>query len=418
MQPLKEAVAEDGRYSQMLRAHQTLFREGESGVYAYIIESGRIQISCTKEGVEQVIAALSPGDIVGEMALIDDQPRSATATALEPTQLKVITRDYLADRISHSDPLLRHVLRRLIQRLRSTLPTHATDDPVLQAAASVVEADQDRVNAVKRLDMAQAIQRGLEQNEFELHLQPIIYLPNGSPTGFEALIRWNRPGVGYVSPMDFIPLAEESDLIMDIGRWTFDTACAHIQRLDAAVPLHDSRSLFVAINLSGRQFTDPRLFKMVESVLQKCRIEPKRLKLEVTETVLIQNFDVAAKVLAHLRALGCQLALDDFGTGYSSLSYLNRFPVDMLKIDRAFVKEVVGSTATQKIVRAIANLGRDLDMAVLAEGIETADDAAMLSSLGVVYGQGYLFGKAMTVERAVGYLGQRRSPLETPADSP
>ncbi|MEK6805586.1 MAG: EAL domain-containing protein [Pseudomonadota bacterium] len=415
--PASNDSAQASRYKQALNVGEVLFRQGETGTCAYVIETGSVQISNLWDGQEQVIAVLQAGDIVGEMALIDDLPRSATAVALTAAQLRVVTREYLADRIHHSDPLLRHVLRRVIQRLRTSLfPGALPGGQPAEERIREIEHDEDRRQAMDRLHMAQDIQQALDRNEFELHLQPIVRLVRAVPIGFEALIRWKHPRIGYIPPTDFIALAEESDLILDIGRWTFDTACTLLQRLDEVAYPGTPDPLFVAVNLSGHQFTDPQLFNVIERSLAQHRIDPRRLKLEVTETTLIHNFDVAVSVLERFRVLGFKLALDDFGTGYSSLSYLNRFPVDTLKIDRAFVKEVVKDPFTQKIVRAVAGLGRDLGMTVLAEGVETEADASMLISLGVEFGQGYLYGKAMPVEQAQAYL-RRHMPLESPRQS-
>lgn len=396
------AAHHDSRYHQSLGIGQRLFSEGDPGHCAYIIESGRLEISRRLNDTDHVLAVLGPGDIVGEMALIEDQPRSATAVALEPVSLRTLTREYLQERLQQSDPLLRHLLRRMSRHVRNQLRPHSN--------TPATNDDSDRTQAVARLHIAQAIQVGLDQGEFELHLQPVVHLCGGAPAGFEGLIRWNRPGFGYVPPAEFIPLAEESNLIMEIGGWTFDAACAHLRRLDTEGARHASQKLFIAVNVSARQFTDPRLFEVIENALQKHGVEPQRLKLEITESALIQNFDLAVSVLRRCRAMGFQLALDDFGTGYSSLSYLSRFPVDMLKIDRAFIKDVITNDSGQKIVHAIAGLGTALGMSVLGEGIESAEDAGMLESLGVGYGQGYHYGKAQSVERTLHYLDTSPRP--------
>lgn len=386
----------DSRYHQSLGTGQSLFREGDPGDCAYIIESGRVEISRRLNDTDHVLATLGLGEIVGEMALIEDQPRSATAMALEPTVLRTVTREYLQERLQQSDPLLRHLLRRMSRQVRNQLGA--------RSSSPVINDDKDRNQAVARLQIAQAIQVGLDQGEFELHLQPVVHLCGSEPAGFEGLIRWNRPGVGYVPPSEFIPLAEESDLIMAIGRWTFDAACAHLRRLDSEGARHVSQKLFIAVNVSARQFTDPRLFDAIEKALHKHGVAPQRLKLEITESALIQNFEVAVSALNRCRDMGFQLALDDFGTGYSSLSYLSRFPVHMLKIDRAFITDLATNASGQKIVHAIAGLGNTLGMSVLGEGVENAEDADMLESLGVGYGQGYHYGKAQPVERALRYL--------------
>ncbi|MBI2383027.1 MAG: EAL domain-containing protein [Gammaproteobacteria bacterium] len=398
----------DDRFRRAVKAGESVFQEGEAGACAYVIESGLIEIWKNPGGRRGVVATLEPGDIFGEMALIDDLPRSASATAVEPATLIVITREYLSDRVQESDPLMRHLMRVIIKRLRAALAAGRfpgePPKPVAIVGAAEPSATDDRRVALERLDLVQAMQKGLEDGEFELHLQPIVRLPFGTPAGFEALIRWNRPGRGYVPPMEFIPVAEQSDLITKIGHWTIATACAHLHRFDDICEDSGLSPLFVGVNLSGRQFRDPQLFDVIAQALTANGILPERLKLEVTETLLIHNFDLAVSVLNRCKQIGLKLALDDFGTGYSSLSYLNRFPVDMLKIDRAFVKEVAKSDSTRKIVRAIAALGSDLGMDVLAEGMETGMEAEILSSLGVQYGQGWFFSKAITLDRALNYI--------------
>lgn len=378
----------DSPFLHTLSAGQSLFRQGDSASCAYIIESGRIEISRSIGDASEILAILGPGDIVGEMALIEDLPRSANGTAIEPTTLRVLTRDYLQERVQQADPLLRHLLRRMSRRLRGNAP-----GPV---------HDRDHSQAVSQLQIAHDVQAGLERGEFSIHLQPVVRLGSDVVVGYEGLIRWTRPGYGAVPPSDFIPLAEQSNLILDIGRWTFQESCAHLQKLDRCGTA--SRDLFVAINLSARQFTDPGLFHTIDKCLREYGTDPRRIKLEVTEGILIQNFDRALSVLQRCREMGFQLALDDFGTGYSSLSYLSRLPVHMLKIDRAFVKDVATSSTARKVVQSVAGLGNALGLTVLAEGIENREDADELALLGVELGQGYLYGKAQPLDHALHQL--------------
>jgi len=243
---------------------------------------------------------------------------------------------------------------------------------------------------------------------FTVYYQPIVCLKSGSVIGFEALVRWLHPERGLVSPMEFIAMAEETGLIMPLGLWVLSESCRQIIKWQSLhLPVGNSR-LTVAVNLSGRQFSQPESIEQIKQVLLETGVDARCLKLEITETVVMEDGEAAAAMLSQLRELGIGLCIDDFGTGYSSLSYLHKFPINILKVDRSFVSRVGEMGENLEIVRAIVMLARSLGMEVVAEGVETAVQLAQMRAIGCEYGQGYFFSKPLDSEAATALL--RRSP--------
>jgi len=246
---------------------------------------------------------------------------------------------------------------------------------------------------VERLDLAADLGRAVQQNHLHVCYQPEIHLRSGRIVGLEALVRWRHPTRGEVPPGEFIPLAEETGMILPIGRWVLREACRQAkvwqQRWPATPPLA------IAVNLSARQLQHPGIVDEVDAALAAVDLDPHSLVLEITETAVMEQLDTAITILTELRRLGVRLALDDFGTGYSSLSYLQRLPVDVLKLDRAFVSGVAGSTEESALARAIVKLGQTLGLETVAEGVETAEQLAALRELGCQLGQGYHFARPL-----------------------
>ncbi|MBV9868758.1 MAG: EAL domain-containing protein [Abitibacteriaceae bacterium] len=255
--------------------------------------------------------------------------------------------------------------------------------------------------AVARLHLEADLRQALEREEFEAHYQPIMQLDNNRVIGFEALVRWQHPERGLISPAVFIPVAEETGLIMQVDRWVLRAACQRLAAWQQEFPAEPP--LTVSVNLSGRHFGHPDLIKDIKRVLQETQLNPATLKLEITESAIIDNPQSAASVLQQLQALGVQLSIDDFGTGYSSLSYLHRLPFNTLKIDRSFVREMSNSDAGE-IVRTIIALAHNLNLDVVAEGIETPEQVAQLKILDCEYGQGFLFSKPLNIQAAQSLL--------------
>lgn len=242
--------------------------------------------------------------------------------------------------------------------------------------------------AVARLQVETALRWAVEREEFLVFYQPVIHLPTGCIRSFEALLRWHHPHRGIVSPTEFIPIAEENGLIIPMGWWILREACRQMHLWQQQFPEYEHLS--ISVNLSGKQFAQPDLVKRIARTLQETGLLASSLKLEVTESVLIDNA-TAADMLRQLRDMGIQLSMDDFGTGYSSLSYLYRFPMQFLKIDQAFIARMGTGRGTEEMVRTIITMGHDLGMQVIAEGVETAEHLATLRALGCEYAQGFLF---------------------------
>ncbi|APW38535.1 hypothetical protein RD110_16095 [Rhodoferax koreense] len=269
-----------------------------------------------------------------------------------------------------------------------------------EAFAPAMQADSNL-----RMTVEEGLRTALAQEELVLHFQPKVALADGRLLGVEALLRWNRPGHGLVAPSDFIGLAEDSGLILPIGEWVLRQACADAVRISTrlgyAVPM--------AVNMSPRQFRQPGLLHRVEEALETAGLAPALLELEITESVLIDDTEVAAALLQALHRKGVRLTIDDFGTGYSSLSYLHRFPVTTLKIDQSFIADLPSNPYSEAIVASVIGLARSLKLHVVAEGVETAEQHQRLCAHQCEGGQGYLFSHPLSLEALCQMLEQRQS---------
>ncbi len=254
--------------------------------------------------------------------------------------------------------------------------------------------------AFVRFALETSLRRAVEKQEFTLAYQPQVCLATGKVTGVEALIRWAHPELGLVAPMQFIPLAEETGLIVPIGEWVLRTACTQCKVWSDA-----GQEMRVAINLSAGQFKDPGLIEMIRAILEATGVKPELIELEITESMLMENIDSSIDRMASLTQFGCRLSIDDFGTGYSSLNYLKRFPVDVLKVDRSFVSDLANSEDDAMIVKAIVTLAHNLNLEVVAEGVETREHLSYLSYLGCDFIQGYLVSKPVPVAQVESFFG-------------
>jgi diguanylate cyclase len=267
-------------------------------------------------------------------------------------------------------------------------------------------------DALHRLQIEVELKRAIKRNEFVLQYQPVMDLRSGEISAVEALVRWEHPNRGLVPPMDFIPVAEDTGLIVDLGAYVLENACQQVRKWHRQFP--KDPPLKVAVNLSSSQLEDPSLAERVATLLQQCGLPPNTLILEITESVLMRDTDYTTARLNELKALGVQLAVDDFGTGYSSLSYLRGFPVDILKIDRSFISSLENSTDEDlALPRAIVALGRALNLQTIAEGIETPEQLSQLRAMVCDQAQGYYFAKPLWADEAERLLEKRYLEIKT-----
>jgi len=274
----------------------------------------------------------------------------------------------------------------------------------LGKARSVVFNQEMHVSVVNRLRLETDLRRGLERQEFWVAYQPIVELEGGRVSGFEALARWQHPERGPVAPTEFIPAAEASGLIVPLDLLVIREACRQVRAWHDEFP--GANPLTLSVNLSCKQFAHPTLVDHVDSILADTGIDPKRLRMEITESAIVARPEAAAAKLRQLRQRGITLSMDDFGTGYSSLSYLHQFPFDMLKIDRSFVSRIGRNGENSEIAAAIVALAQGLGMKVVAEGVETPEQAEQLRTLGCHYGQGYHFAKPLGAPAAADLLAR------------
>jgi diguanylate cyclase len=382
------------KYRRSLKSGEVLFHQGDPGDCAYAIETGQLEVFRGRGKRRKVLALLGPGEVVGEMAVIDQLPRTASAIARKPTRLRVITGEHLQGKLDSADPLVRVLLRVVLKRYRST---------VAGKRGQRQRAGQEEKAALQRNRLSQELEIALEKEQFELHYQPIVRLDDMSIAGYEALVRWNHPKRGRVPPTEFIPLMEESAMIHRLGTWVLRSACAAIRRLNYRP--HEA-PLFVCVNLSGRELENPDVLDRIGDALAESKVPPQQLRIEITESALVSSLDFAVQVIGRTRDMGVQVAVDDFGTGYSSLNYLRHFAVDTLKIDRSFVKPVHTEEDNRKILRTVRDLAHALNMNIVVEGVEDLGQVRMVKELGLEYAQGYLFSPAVSEDAAAGMLAK------------
>jgi EAL domain-containing protein (putative c-di-GMP-specific phosphodiesterase class I) len=260
--------------------------------------------------------------------------------------------------------------------------------------------------ALRRLELKADMQRALEHGEFVLHYQPVIELENGRISGVEALIRWIHPERGLIPPLDFIPLAEETGLIVPIGRWVLQEACRYAATLHERFPTEPR--IHMAVNLSAKQLARAEIIDDIRAILSETGMDASTLILEITESVMMADMDLSIARLTELKQLGVLIAIDDFGTGYSSLNYVRRFPVDILKVDKSFIDGVSEDGESSALTAAVIELAGILNLKPVAEGIERVDQLERLLELHCALGQGFYFAKPLETGNLESLLDERR----------
>ncbi len=388
-----------------------VFAWGDPGDSAYVIEEGCVEVLIHTHEEPKRVAILTAGAMFGEVALLDRQARTATVRALVPTRLIRIDRSHVEEMLRRSDPVIQYLLRLLLARFRSSQDTGTPQDKAAESDSAHSGEGQHTVDlhkaAVRTLSLAQDLSDAIDHAQLELFYQPLIVFDGQTLVGFEALIRWRHPTLGLVSPDEFIPLAEKTGLIHRIGQWVLHRAVENWSTLRPYCA-EGTAHPFVSINLSAPELADGKIVEDIRQTLEAHGMAPGELRIELTETIIIQNMSSVADALHRLRAMGVGIALDDFGTGYAGLDYLQALPFTCLKIDKTFVQQINQSERSVHIIKAALELARSIGLSTIAEGIEDADIAAQLHQLGCSHAQGYHYGKPMPMDAIGPWLAKHQ----------
>lgn len=402
-----------GTAKKIFKKGDILIREGEQGDRAYVLETGSVEILVLRDSALIQIGTRGPGSIIGEMAMIDDKPRTATVRALEDCEIMEISREDFTHRVDCADPIVKMVMRVIITRYRDMMSRSQFVQLVPTTTAETTENnDELHKKAVSTIKIHNELQEALEKNELLLYYQPIIDLQKMKIAGFEALMRWQHPERGMISPGVFIPVAEESGLIVDLSKWALGIACDTVKdlRKSADKKLVGDKPLFVSVNFSVKDFSTGNFYDQIRSSLEEKKTDPSGIHLEITESLLMEAPGPSKEALEKCREYGISVSIDDFGTGYSSLSYLHYFPIDTLKIDQSFIRSMFMQPSSQALVKSIINLAHSLNMKVVAEGVETEQEARALHELGCELCQGFWFARPMPLPDAMKFVQNWNPP--------
>ena len=401
---------DDGYLRKVFPAGTEIFRSGDLGNCAYVIDEGEVEIGIPLNGHQTIHNRLGPGELFGEMALIDDHKRIGSARAVSDTVMRVITSSQILDRLHHSDEVIAFILRITLMRYRHLLQQmRRAEESAAEASATLGDPAKDhlatdhwrcRIPGMRSPSWSwrTSCVRGLDKGELRLHYQPLVALSDQRLVGFEALLRWENPRYGLMPPGAFIPLAEETGLIvpdlpMGPGRGRRIPRPNSEGGRDGRRPA--TARLVVSVNVTKHQIDDSETMQVLDRIAGEHGIAPEQLKLELTEGVLMNDYARTRGWISELKRRGIKISIDDFGTGYSSLGYLHQFEVDEIKIDRSFVVEMLTERRSMEIVRAVIGLARGLGLNTVAEGIESQEQAAVLRAAGCDYGQGYYFARPL-----------------------
>jgi len=398
----------DKHYTQTFSTDTHVFSEGEEGTIAYVIESGLVEIPTIEKGKQVVLGILTPGQLFGEMALINDEPRTATAIAIKNTVLTVISREQLIERLKNTEPMLRMLIRVIISRYRTSIRHTRKAGMISQLNVPLpgdTMSEETQTLAIGKFKRENELREALLNKELLVHYQPLLNMQTGKWAGFEALARWNHPTKGPIPPIEFIPLAEETTLIIPIGMYVLRQAIEDMIILQAErnKVLPDAPPLFIAVNVSSRQIAETGFIDNIARIVAESGFPPASLKLDITES-MTADYQLVIVWTSRCRALGFSIAIDDFGTGYSSMEHLLELEVDTLKIDQTFIKKMHQNPKARKLVIGMVRLSKALGFSTVAEGLETEKDLNALKVLSVEYGQGFYIAKPQSAKKILEQL--------------
>lgn len=369
-----------------LSTGDVLFKAGDQPNSAYLLESGFMEVSAIQDGEKIILGTLRNGDILGEMAVIDNNPRTATVLATTDCVLLEIDKEQFAERLLRSDPIVRSLLDGLIRRYRGAL---ASMSGTKEAVTKHVQTTVLKKVTVEKIRLETQLKEALDNHALDLRFQPLLDLQHDMLVGYEALVRWDHPERGFISPAEFIALAEETNLIAEVGEYVVEEACGAIRQLiDAGASPHP----FVSVNISVKQLNQVDLITRVAQCVKDHGLKAGSLKLEITESQSATNSDIKTMLdVCHKHKI--KVALDDFGTGYSNLTQLHELDFDTIKIDQAFTRGFDNNARSLILVDSIVDMCHALGADVLIEGIETQEMLDLATKLNCKYAQGYFIGK-------------------------
>jgi len=382
-----------------IKAGDYLFREGDPPTSAFLIDSGQIEISTRQNGKPLVLSVLNAGDLLGEMAVIDDAPRTADARALTDVAVIEVDKTQINERIGNADPIVRALLRGQLFRYRTALEQLRSSKGSKAAKTNFpaqnpqMDADGYDDSAVAKIWLETQLREALANRELDVRFQPIYEISKRRIAGYEALVRWTHPVRGPISPMEFIALAEETSLILPVGEYVLDRVG---EALAEIALLNPPEMPFVAVNMSGRQMAEADMLSAINQAAAKHGIDRRLYKVEVTESLTL-DYDRVGELISRCHDVGIKVALDDFGTGYSNLGHLHKLKFNTVKLDQGFVRQMLDAPRCLAIVRAIVEMVRTLDADLVAEGVETEAQLAALGAMNCRYAQGYLIGKPQSL---------------------
>ena len=378
-------------------AGATIYATGDRSDRAFLVLGGRVALGGHSAAFRRA------GEVFGELALVDDRAREGTATALSDCDLLSFSASALAPGISELDPLLRVAIASIVARL-SVVVAPLPDAVAQPAPPALLPLWTERVEEAREmLTFQHELRAGLARGELELFFQPIVHLASGWLAGFEALVRWRHPGRGLLLPGEFIPLAEKAGLIGEVTTFCLREVGRRFPSLRSAAGAGrtPTEPLFVTVNITASDLAHEAFAASAVMLLGEGGVEPEEVRLEITESVLMTDVERCARTMRNCQDQGFLIAIDDFGIGYSSLHMLSSLPLSILKMDRSFCATAAASEAGQTVIAAILRLGHELKLRIVAEGIETTQQAALLRTLDCDYGQGFLFGGPLDHARAL-----------------